>query len=71
MAPPILAGDGGPEQSRVSIESWITLDTAKDLFRRAGLDYPALESRRQQTGFKAVPMKGEHLKSPPILPSSI
>src|SRR5690349_18686462 len=52
---------GDQNKSRVSIESWITLDTAKDLFRRAGLDYPALKAAANKRGFKAVPMEGEHL----------
>ena len=52
---------GDQNKSRVSIESWITLDTAKDLFRRAGLDYPALKAAANKRGFKAVPMKGAHL----------
>ena len=36
----------------VPIQGWITLDTATDLFKRAGLDYDAAESRRQQAGLQ-------------------
>ena len=55
------AADMWPEaadqnKSRVRIESWITLDTAKDLFRRAGLDYLTLKAAANKLGFKAVPM---------------
>ena len=32
------------------------LDTAKDLFSRAGLDYLKLKAAANQRGFKAVPM---------------
>jgi Zn-dependent M28 family amino/carboxypeptidase len=47
--------------SCVKIEGWITLDTAKDLFKRAGLDYLALKAAANKHGFKAVPMAGETL----------
>ena len=47
--------------SMVPIEGWIGLDTAKDLFKRAGLDYPALKAAANKPGFKAVPMTGETL----------
>ena len=45
----------------VPIEGWITLDTARDLFKRAGLDYDALKAAANKPGFKAVPMRGETL----------
>ncbi len=48
-------------RSRVSIESWISLDTAKDLFQRAGLDYLTLKAAANKRGFKAVPMTGARL----------
>ena len=48
-------------KSMVPIEGWITLDTAKDLFARAGLDYLALKAAANKPGFKAVAMKGETL----------
>ncbi|HWA02548.1 MAG TPA: M28 family metallopeptidase [Rhizomicrobium sp.] len=47
--------------SRCPIEGWITLDTAKDLFGRAGLDYGQLKAAANKKGFKAVPMEGETL----------
>lgn len=47
--------------SRAKIEGWITLDTAKDLFGRAGLDYDALKAAANKRGFKAVEMAGETL----------
>jgi len=47
--------------SRVPIEGWIGLDTAKDLFKRTGLDYLALKEAANKPGFKAVPMTGETL----------
>jgi Zn-dependent M28 family amino/carboxypeptidase len=49
------------DMSMVPIEGWITLDTAKDLFKRAGLDYLSLKSAANKQGFKAVPMAGETL----------
>ncbi|HEX4504826.1 MAG TPA: M28 family peptidase [Alphaproteobacteria bacterium] len=49
--------------SMVPIEGWVSLDTAKDLFKRAGLDYPALKEAANKPGFKAVPMTGETLNA--------
>jgi Zn-dependent M28 family amino/carboxypeptidase len=43
------------------VQGWITLDTAKDLFARAGLDYAKLKATADRPGFKAVAMKGETL----------
>jgi Zn-dependent M28 family amino/carboxypeptidase len=43
------------------IQGWITLDTAKDLFSRAGLDYGKMKTAANKQGFKAVPMTGESL----------
>jgi Zn-dependent M28 family amino/carboxypeptidase len=45
----------------VAVEGWIGLDAAKDLFRRAGLDYAALKAAANKPGFKAVNMTGETL----------
>ena len=53
------AKDGN--KSMVPIEGWITLDTAKDLFARAGQDYLALKARADKRGFKPVALKGESL----------
>ena len=50
-------------RSHLPIESWITLDTAKDLFSRAGLDYAKLKAAANKRGFKAVPMTGESLNA--------
>jgi Zn-dependent M28 family amino/carboxypeptidase len=47
--------------SRAKIEGWMTLDTAKDLFKRAGLDYDQLKAAANKKGFKAVPMEGDTL----------
>src|ERR1700760_492721 len=49
--------------SMVPIEGWVSLDTAKDLFKRAGLDYLALKAAANKPGFKAVPMTGETLSA--------
>jgi Zn-dependent M28 family amino/carboxypeptidase len=47
--------------SRCRIEGWITLDAAKDLFKRAGLDYEREKAAANKQGFAAVPMQGETL----------
>jgi Zn-dependent M28 family amino/carboxypeptidase len=47
--------------SRVKIEGWLALDTAKDLFKRAGLDYATLKAAANKRGFKPVAMTGETL----------
>jgi Zn-dependent M28 family amino/carboxypeptidase len=41
------------------IQGWMTLDTAKALFTRAGLDYATLKAAANKPGFKAVAMTGE------------
>ena len=51
------------DMSKVPIEGWITLDTAKDLFKRAGLDYEQLKTAANKPGFKAVAMNGETLSA--------
>jgi len=48
-------------QSRVSIEGWVILDEAKELFRRAGLDFDKEKAAANQRGFKAVALAGETL----------
>jgi Zn-dependent M28 family amino/carboxypeptidase len=55
--------DADKNSSHLPIESWITLDTAKDLFSRAGLDYSKLKAAANKPGFKAVPMTGESLNA--------
>jgi Zn-dependent M28 family amino/carboxypeptidase len=49
------------DASMVPVEGWITLDTAQDLFARAGLDYVVLKAAADKPGFHAVPMTGETL----------
>ena len=44
--------------SRVPVQGWITLDTARTLFARAGLDYAAEKRAANTPGFKPVPMAG-------------
>ena len=43
------------------IQAWITLDTAQDLFKRAGLDYAREKAAANKPGFAAIPMTGETL----------
>jgi Zn-dependent M28 family amino/carboxypeptidase len=47
--------------SSVPIQSWITLDTAKELFKRAGLDYEQQKIAANKPGFKAIALNGETL----------
>ena len=49
------ADDNG---AMVPVEGWITLDTARDLFARAGLDYAAEKRAANTRGFRAVSMAG-------------
>ena len=49
--------------SMVPVQGWITLDTAKDLFKRAGLDYGQEKAAANQHGFKAVALTGETLSA--------
>ncbi|MBI1329942.1 MAG: M28 family peptidase [Alphaproteobacteria bacterium] len=51
------------QMDRVPVQGWISLDTAKDLFKRAGLDYLAQKAAANQRGFKAVAMEGETLSA--------
>jgi Zn-dependent M28 family amino/carboxypeptidase len=46
-------------KSMLPIQGWMTLDTAKTLFTRAGLDYGKLKAAANKPGFKAVAMTGE------------
>ncbi len=48
---------------RVTVQSWVTEDTAKKLFAAAGLDYAALRIAANKRGFKAVPMTGLKLNA--------
>jgi len=49
------------DKSMVPIQGWMSLDTAKDLFKRAGLDYEQEKAAANKPGFKAVDMTGEAL----------
>jgi len=49
--------------NRAAIEGWVTLDTAKELFKRAGLDFVALKAAANRPGFKAVPLTGVSLSA--------
>ena len=51
------------DASMVPVEGWITLDTARDLFKRAGLDYDQLKAAANKPGFHAVPMTGDTLSA--------
>ena len=48
-------------ESMVPVQGWITLDTAQDLFKRAGLDYAREKVAANKHGFAAIPMTGETL----------
>lgn len=41
---------------RVKAEGWITLETAREIFAQAGLDYDELKAQAQVPGFQAVAM---------------
>ncbi|MDT8438083.1 MAG: M28 family peptidase [Wenzhouxiangellaceae bacterium] len=42
----------------MALEGWITVDTARDLFARAGLDYAQQKARAAEPGFAAVALDG-------------
>ena len=42
--------------SRVALEGWVTLDSARKLFAAAGMDYQDLKARAAKRGFRPVPM---------------
>jgi Zn-dependent M28 family amino/carboxypeptidase len=44
--------------SRASLEGWIQLEKAKELFAAAGLDMAKLQAAANKPGFKPVPMTG-------------
>ena len=48
-------------KSMVPVQGWITLDTARELFARAGMDYLAQKAAANSKGFRAVAMTGETL----------
>jgi len=43
----------------MALEGWITVDAARDLFARAGLDFQAQAERAAQPGFTPVSLKAE------------
>jgi Zn-dependent M28 family amino/carboxypeptidase len=45
----------------VPIQGWITLGTARELFKRSGLDYDRLKAAANRRGFRAIPMARETL----------
>jgi Zn-dependent M28 family amino/carboxypeptidase len=49
--------------SKVPVQGWMQLDTAHDLFARAGLDYDAQKAAANKPGFKPVPMAGVTLSA--------
>jgi len=48
----VLASD--ESTPRVALEGWLTVDAARELFSRAGLDYDAQRERAMQPGFEWV-----------------
>jgi Zn-dependent M28 family amino/carboxypeptidase len=40
--------------SRVAVEGWLSTETAKSIFERAGLDYDSLKAEAEQPGFHGV-----------------
>jgi len=49
--------------SMVPIQGWIGLDTARTLFKDAGLDYDQEKAAANKPGFKAVAMTGEAMSA--------
>jgi len=49
--------------SMVPVQGWIGLEVAKDLLKRAGLDYDAEKAAANRSGFKPVVMSGETLSA--------
>jgi Zn-dependent M28 family amino/carboxypeptidase len=47
------------QMDRLPVQGWMQLDVAKDLFKRAGLDFDQLKAAANKQGFKAVAMQGE------------
>ena len=42
--------------SRAAVEGWVTVETARSIFERAGLDYDAQKEAASHPGFEAVPL---------------
>ncbi|MCF6221075.1 MAG: M28 family metallopeptidase [Robiginitomaculum sp.] len=49
--------------TRSTLEGWLTIDSAKDLFKTANLNFTALKTAASQKGFKPVPMDGLKLNA--------
>jgi Zn-dependent M28 family amino/carboxypeptidase len=49
--------------SRVAIQGWVTLDTARTLFKNAGLDYDQEKAAANKPGFRPVEMTGETMSA--------
>jgi Zn-dependent M28 family amino/carboxypeptidase len=47
------------QMDRLPVQGWMQLDVAKDLLKRAGLDFDTLKAAANKHGFQAVAMKGE------------
>lgn len=45
-------------RDRANIEGWLTLDSAEEVFRGAGMDYQQMKAAAAQSGFRGVPMPG-------------
>jgi len=54
-----FALDEAEESEKVALEGWITVDTAEQLFERAGLDYQAQKDRAMSADFQAVSLEAE------------
>jgi Zn-dependent M28 family amino/carboxypeptidase len=48
-------------ESMLRVQGWITLGTARELFKRAGLDYAQEKAAANKPGFVGIPMAGETL----------
>jgi Zn-dependent M28 family amino/carboxypeptidase len=53
--------DDGKNLDMVPVEGWIGLDTAKEIFKRVGLDYFTLKAAANKQGFTALPLTGATL----------
>ncbi len=49
------------QMDRVPVQGWMQLPVAKDLFKRAGMDFDAMKAAANTQGFKAVAMQGESI----------
>jgi Zn-dependent M28 family amino/carboxypeptidase len=49
--------------SRAAVESWLTIDASRDLFKAAGMDFDAMKIAASTKGFKPIPMGGLKLNA--------